>query len=179
MFQGNEKGQSLIEVLVVGVVSAIMILALIVIILNSLKNAQFAQNQTQATKLAQDTIDKIRILRDNNANSTLIPTSGPAVCFKELWNNTPNTDYSCGGSNPTINFCYYKLTSNTTMTFVGIVNNSGVIDTLSNGFTRQIKVSQPSPGEANVTVIINWNDSSGAHSSDLETVITKPNYDCI
>ncbi|MFA5933334.1 MAG: hypothetical protein WCV81_03690 [Microgenomates group bacterium] len=182
MLRINEKGQSLIEVLVVGVVSAIMIIALVMIILSSLKNAQFAQNQTQATKLAQDTIDRIRILRDNNAYNTL---TSPTVskCFMELWNNTSGTDFFCGLPGKV---CYYDLTESGTLAFLGNTDSPPFAKSVKipdSIFTRQIQVSQPNRAVAtdyvNVTVGVSWSDTSGAHSSDLETVITKPNYDCI
>lgn len=177
----NEQGQSLIEVLVVGVVAAIMILALIMIVLNSLKNAQFAQNQTQATKLAQDTIDKIRILRDNN---NFLAISG-TYCFNALWPTSITDPLYCGGINK---YCYFKFLSSTSIDFAGAdvyppVNPGLVTEDLSGGFSRQIRVNQPDttfPNTyVNVIVTISWNDSSGPHSSQLETIITKPNYDCI
>lgn len=172
----NEHGQSLIEVLVVGVVSAMMVVALIAIILSSLKNAQFAQNQTQATKLAQDTIDKIRILRDNNAYNTL-----GSSCFIELFNVGSGAPFVCG----TNKFCYYKLSGSSSMTFSGAdiyppTNSSLGVDYLTGGFSRQIRVSQDVSGAyVRLIVTISWQDSSGSHSSNLETIITKPNYDCV
>lgn len=175
----NEKGQSLIEVLVVGIVSAIMILALIMIILNSLKNAQFAQNQTQATKLAQDTIDKIRILRDKNSSLAISGT----YCFNAIWPTVTTDPLYCG----TNKYCYFKSPSDTSIDFVGTDfyppgTPTLVTEDLPGGFSRQIRVSQTDttyPNTfVNLIVTINWSDSSGAHSSQLETIITKPNYDC-
>jgi len=169
MLKTNEKGQSLIEVLVVGVISAIMIIALIVIILNSLKNAQFAQNQTMATKYAQDAIDKIRILRDGNKEGSLLPISGSSSCFKELWNSTSGTDFDCTPD------CYYQLNTGSALQRISTSEVN-----LTGGFSRQVKVNQDHdfPDEAMVTVTISWTDSSGAHSSILDTIITKPNYEC-
>lgn len=176
MLRTNEKGQSLVEVLVVGVVSAIMIIALVMIILNSLKNAQFAQNQTQATKIAQDTIDKIRILRDNNSTNTLTKSGSPSACFNELWNATGNfkcDDISQTSGDPV---CYYQLISDSSLDKVDYINSS--VD-LTGGFSRRITVRQTNADEVRMTVTILWKDTSGEHNSVLETVITKPNYDCI
>lgn len=162
----NEQGQSLVEVLVVVVLAAMMIVSLIAIILASLKNAQFAQNQTQATKIAQDTVDKIRVIRDDN-KSTAIINGVTSYCFTQLFDNN-----TCVGT------CYYKLASNTTLVF----QPSAVAEDLSGGFSRLIQIHQlpsPSSDTANLIVTITWQDSSGAHSSDLETIITKPNYACI
>lgn len=172
----NEKGQSLIEVLVVLVVASMMIIALIMIILTSLKNAQFAQNQTKATKIAQDTIDQIRILRDSNQNGTLTISAGSPACFKELWNSDSTNNFSCGGSS-----CYYKLIASPLHLNI---ESTGFKEDLGDGFSRQIKVNQTTPNDANnkevlLIIEISWIDSTGEHNSNLETYLIKPNYECI
>src|SRR5689334_17998405 len=60
----NQKGQTLLELIVVMAVSVIITGALVFAIISSLRNAQFAKNQAQATKLAQEEIEKVRSLRD-------------------------------------------------------------------------------------------------------------------
>lgn len=167
----RERGQSLIEVLVVLVLATMMIVALITVILLSLKNAQFAQNQTKATKIAQDTMDQIRILRDDNKNNTLTMSGIPPVseCFNELWNSS-NANFGCGGL-----VCYYKLTTS------GLDKKDSLSakEDLGDGFSRQIKVTQNNSNEVELTTEISWTDSTGEHSSNLETYLTKPNYECI
>lgn len=174
----NEKGQSLIEVLVVLVIATMMTVSLIIIILISLKNAQFAQNQTRATKIAQDTIDQIRILRDDNKNGTLSVPLVETACFNRLWDYTARSNFDCRNIRG-FSDCYYEL------------NSSGILDrrtsqpdkavplTSEPGFSRSIKVTQNSINEIKLAVEISWADSSGGHSSNLETYLIKPNYDCI
>lgn len=177
----SEKGQSLIEVLVVLVLAAMMIVALITIVLLSLKNAQFATNQTKATKLAQDTIDNIRILRDNNQTATLFSGLNSS-CFNQLWNASSDVSnyFYCGGIN-----CYYNLNINGTLSRITNITPSiiKVALTDSPGFFRQITVNQKDQNannsEITLTAEISWTDSSGEHSSKLETYLIKPNYDCI
>ncbi len=166
----NERGQSLIEVLVVLVIATVMIVALIIVILSSLKNAQFAQNQTKATKLGQDTVDKIRILRDNNKNSTL-DYSGNRDCFKELWNSS-STYFDCGES-----VCYYLFAS-PVGDVLSRVELAASKENLAEGFNRQIQVTQTNDTEIKLVIQIGWTDSSGEHNSNIETFLTKPNYDC-
>lgn len=161
----KQKGQSLVEVLVVLVIAAVMVIALIMIILASLKNAQFAQNQTQATKLAQDTIDKIRILRDKNSNNTLANYS-PTGCFRGLWDSA----YCRAG------FCYYKLMPRGD--YLDQTRAPSLRDQFDNGFSRQIKISPPTGSNIKLIVEVFWADSSGEHSSNLETVLTKVDYTC-
>ncbi len=163
----KQAGQSLIEVLVVLVVATMMMVGLINIILSSLKNAQFAQNQTQATKLAQDTVDKIRILRDGNKNETLY-NGLTDYCFKSLWEDST---FSCTGG------CYYKFTS-LTEEALSKINSGSTKESLGEGFSRQIQVTQNNP-EVRLIIQISWNDSSGGHNSNLETILTKPDYACI
>lgn len=62
----NSKGQTLIELIVVILVSIIVIGGLVFAIISSLRNAQFAKNQAQATKLAQEGIEFVRAGRDRN-----------------------------------------------------------------------------------------------------------------
>lgn len=168
----SEKGQSLIEVLVVLVLASMMIVALITIILLSLKNAQFAQNQTKATKIAQDTVDNIRILRDSNKNKSLLPNDS---CFDQLW-NIGSTDFGCGGDDD----CYYGLVTFLDPPLLRLRREvSAFKENLGDGFTRQIKVTQNTPSEVKIAVDVSWTDSSGEHKSNLETYLIKPNYDCI
>lgn len=174
----KQNGQSLIEVLVVLVVATMMIVALITIILSSLKNAQFAQNQTKATKLAQDTVDKIRILRDGNKNETLYDGL-TGYCFNELWNNDSTSPFYCGADSS--NYCYYELDANGSKLTLTMVNSSK--KSIGDGFYRQIKINpftnSTSNTEVKLIVQISWTESSGEHYSNIETILIKPDYDCI
>lgn len=62
----KQAGQSLIEVLIALTVTIVMIVALIAFVLTGLKNAQLAQNQSKATKYAQEALEKIKAIRDRN-----------------------------------------------------------------------------------------------------------------
>src|SRR3989344_6045766 len=60
----RKSGQSLIEVVVSAVISVILAIALISTSLIVQKTARAAKNNTQATKLAQETIEQLRVMRD-------------------------------------------------------------------------------------------------------------------
>lgn len=62
----SEKGQTLIELIVVIAVIIVVVAALTFATIASLRNANFSQNQAQATKLAQEGLEKVRILRDRD-----------------------------------------------------------------------------------------------------------------
>ena len=176
-----QRGQSLIEVLVVLVIAAVMIISLTMVILTSMKNAQYAQNQTKATKYAQDAIDKVRMMRDVNASS-LQNTIGP-ICFRKLWLNDVTNGIVCT-SPPNNNECYFKIDNSGTSSLIQKNDLAAAAENLGDGFTRYIimsnqnGVSNANPGEITMTVRVTWTDSSGIHESKVETILVAPSYDC-
>jgi Tfp pilus assembly protein PilV len=64
----NEKGQSLIEILVALAIVVIVILALVGVTTVSIRNATFAKNRALATKYAQEWMEETRKERDENIN---------------------------------------------------------------------------------------------------------------
>src|SRR3989338_9855914 len=60
----SRRGQSLIEVVIGAGISVILAIALISTSLIVQKTARAAKNNTQATKLAQETIEQLRVMRD-------------------------------------------------------------------------------------------------------------------
>lgn len=83
----NNKGQSLVEV-VIGLALAILVLgALINAVITSLYNSNFAKSQAEATKLAQQIMEQVRIKRDTLGYSIFSSTYGSTsdntgVCYK-------------------------------------------------------------------------------------------------
>ena len=82
----KEKGQSLIEIVVVLSVASVVITALMISVINSLKNAQFAQMQSRSTKYAQDGAEKVRAVRDRDGRVVFNYTGGSTAKFSDLWN---------------------------------------------------------------------------------------------
>lgn len=172
-----EKGQTLVEVLIVLVVAAIMIIALTMVILSSLKNAQYGENQIKATKYAQDALDKIKMMRDINTKTLQNPSK--VICFNQLWSSDSNEGIVCTANPPNNNECYFKFnTDNSILVQQGNLEASK--DSLGEGFTRYIMMSgqNASLGEITLTARVVWFDSSGAHESKVQTILIKPNYDC-
>ncbi|MCL5783889.1 MAG: prepilin-type N-terminal cleavage/methylation domain-containing protein [Patescibacteria group bacterium] len=181
----KETGQSLIEVLVALVVSAMIITALIMTVLEGLKNAQYAQNQAQATKLAQDALDKITSIRDRDMDNSVDfnYTSGVSSLvttkFSDLWNIYMESQSSCGPTPP--NPCYFKFDPNSPLRITQ--DTSGKGEDLGNGLTRQIifedSNSKDSFGtelyktEKTIIVKVTWSDASGPHESNLQTILTQ------
>lgn len=162
-----EKGQTLLELVVVIAMGVIVVGALVFATIASLRNSQFSKNQTQATKLAQEGLEKVRGLRDRNQDNTVLYNDGTSTTskFSDLW----DTQFGCTGG--TIN-CYFVLNSSGNL----IGGNATTFESLINGFTRQIKLEDGSnyAVEKKITTLVNWTDFSGTHSSTLSTLLRNP-----
>ncbi|MBI4037373.1 type II secretion system protein [Candidatus Daviesbacteria bacterium] len=192
----KQSGQSLIEVLVGLSIAAVVLGGLLISIMVSLKNAQFAQNQARATKYAQEAIDQIRAIKERNSTVTFAAVvvgsscQGATACngntsckFKHLWFcSLPLTEGASSFKSPCtvkplggVSGCYFNLSADglnlNEPNSPDLVNQS-----LSGGFSRQILLSDPGfplyGTEKNVNVKVKWSDSSGEHESNLETVLT-------
>ncbi len=149
----NSKGQSLIELIIVITVGLIIIGALVFATISSLRNAQFASDQIQATKLAQEGLEKIRTLRDRNIAS-----------FNDLW----AVPLSC----PTN--CYFYFNSSQMLLGGTSVN----LETIPPGnFQRQFLIEDYVDGtkQKQVTAIVKWSDFAGPHESRLTTILRNIN----
>lgn len=66
----DQSGQTLLEILLAIGVAGLVLIGLTKATTMALRNAQFARNQTLATKYAQQTMEKIRAKRDQNSWNT-------------------------------------------------------------------------------------------------------------
>lgn len=168
----HNRGQSLIEVLVVLAITTLVVLALVITVLTGLKNSQFAQSQTKATKLAQEAMEKVKAIRDRNeiGKFSFSYTGGTVDEFNDVWDLTL-TDHcpETGGYSP----CYFRLDPpNLVLDKQGI---NGYKELIGDGFYRQIVFEDTTidfDKEKKVTVKIFWTDSSGEHESNLQTILT-------
>lgn len=158
----RQNGQSLIEVLVALSVAILVLGALVILVLTSLKNAQFAQNQAKATKYAQETMEKIKSLKDRDELINL--TGQPNITFKTFLTGT-----SCSSSPCCFNFISGQLTQVSYSISTGCLT-----ETLSDSqFKRQI-IFTTAPAVINpktLSVKVTWIDATGNHESNLETIL--------
>lgn len=160
----SEKGQNMIELVVVISVAVVVVSALAIITLTTLKNSQFSQNQTQATKLAQEGIEKVRSLRNRDEVGKVQYIAPPGASkFSDLW----NINLSCTTST-NLN-CYFRFETG------DILNNVDRFEDLANNFKRKIQIEDIGNGlqEKELTVVVLWNDYSGEHESRLSTILRK------
>ncbi len=158
LITNNQSGQTLIELMVVILVSVIIIGALVFTTIASLRNAQFSKNQAQATKLAQAGIETVRSLRDRNG---LISYQGNQIQFSDLW----TTDFTCTGGAPNCQFFFSDT---------GLLVSGNFFESISPNFKRQVLIEGSGGTESkNFTVTVGWTDFSGSHASRLTTILGK------
>ncbi|MDO8429123.1 MAG: hypothetical protein Q7S88_00655 [Candidatus Daviesbacteria bacterium] len=80
-----ESGQSLLEVVIALSAVGVVLGALLLITITGLNNNRFAQNQVKATKYAQETIDKIKSIRDRNGTVVLRVSGCENIKFSQLY----------------------------------------------------------------------------------------------
>lgn len=61
-----EKGQTIIEVIVALTTSVVIVAAITIAVITSLRNAEYSSSQNTATRYAQEGIEFLRFLRDSN-----------------------------------------------------------------------------------------------------------------
>lgn len=163
----KEGGQSLLELIVVLTIAAIVVGALTFAIIGAIRNASFAKSQAEATKYAQDGIEKLRSIRDRN---TAIGSSISGInTFSDLYSLNLSHNYcnTTAGDGP----CYFYLNVS------GILTQGTQPSMEKIGqFTRQFLISDDQTSYASVKTIsttVVWTDFSGSHQSKLTTILRK------
>ncbi|MBI2019144.1 hypothetical protein HYS95_00555 [Candidatus Daviesbacteria bacterium] len=154
----RNKGGSLIEVTIATTVGILVVSALTFATIFSLRNANFAKSSAQATKLAQDGIERVRTLRDRNGAVNYTGSPGASE-FDALW----SVSFSCPSN------CYFyfdalgKLSGGTASNF----------EVIAPDFKRQFKIEDSGSEQKKITVIVRWTDQTGDHDSKLTTILRK------
>ncbi len=172
----NQSGQTLLEIIVVIAVGVIVVGSLVFATIVSLRNAQFSKNQSEATKLAQEGIEKVRSGRNRNASIVGLFEQPISWDDPRLWGATAIKD-SC---NPD---CYFVLGNNNgQLDWIGStppdkpLPNCPPAECLDvNVFKRVVILADDgsSVSSKKVTVIVAWNDFAGSHQSKLTTILRK------
>lgn len=80
----TQKGQSLFEVVVAIAISALIIVTIVSLVSNSLRNATFAKNNAQAASLGQQATEWLRTERDTDVAAFMTNVTTLTWCFKDL-----------------------------------------------------------------------------------------------
>lgn len=164
----NQSAQSLLELIIVLAIAIIVIGALAIVTITSLRNANLSKNQLQATKYAQEGMERVRSIRNRDGRVVFDDGSGtPTEKFSDLWR--VKMRHECGGS------CNSKLDS-----FINnldsLVQTSTGFESLEGGFERSVQITDRNPDydvNKTVTVLVSWVDFAGKHQSKLITNLGK------
>ncbi len=176
-----QSGQSLME-LVIGIGLVVVVTGAIAITtIQSLQNTQFSKNQVEATKKAQENIEKVRTIKNANygvCTQTQVAALPPIVCstWDDIWTTTFGSEPSCS------NGCTFVIQESCNVSSGGAtqakpicLTYSATRATLPNGFTSQITIEDEAPSQKKVTSRVYWTDTTGEHSSDLVTIMSRLN----
>lgn len=180
----GQKGQNLLElVLGVGLV-AVVAGAVAVVTINSLQNTQFSKNQLQATKLAQESIEKVRTIKDSNFGvcTQQEVASGATVC--SYWDDIWATQFGSVSTTPSCidnQICTFVLRGTCSVRVSGggsetkpfCLKYSTAKSDLVGGFKGQILIEDEADSQKRVTSRVYWTDSSGEHMSELITILSR------
>lgn len=138
-----QNGQSLFEVVVAVAISALIMVSLVSLVSNSIRNASFARNKGIAGTYAQQATEWLRGQRDGNIATFSTNVQTPVWCLKDL-NWAPSQAGSCSGEGDQI--------AATPFSRQATFNLSIVTD--PDGATKDI---------VEVDVSVSWEDSGGSH----------------
>ena len=145
-------GQALIEVITALAVIIVVIGAVIALSLAGLKNSQFSRNQATATKLAQQLTEQVRAVRDRQGWTTFV------------------VDYA-------VNNCYEIDSTNWVLINQDLTCTAKQLAGEFRQFSQTIKLEDATAVATadgrKVTIKVNWSDSSGEHSSQQVTLLTR------
>jgi type II secretory pathway pseudopilin PulG len=132
-FSKNEKGQSLFELMVAIAISALVIVVIVSLTVNSIQSSNFSKNKTLASTYSQQASEWLRGQRDSNT----------ATFFANV--------QSAGGD-----MCLNTLTWT-----VGACANHATIP--GTPFTRKVTFDTTVANIVTADVMVSWSDSQGFH----------------
>ncbi len=161
----NEKGQSLVEVIISLSIAIIVVLAFTSATISAVREAQFAKNQNQATRIAQRSLELVRAVRDqdNDINDT---DNDPATgtMWSTLWSTNIGASGRCYNLNDNILSLRLRSDCND--------NNDELIETI---FRRKIRIADDGSNVNRKTIYIQvaWSDGKGDHKAEANTLLTE------
>lgn len=187
------KGQSLLE-LVVGIsLIAAILTALVITTTQSLINTQFSRSQSQATKLAQENLEKVRTIKIASYGVCLSGEDPLVDCstWEEIWLTTFGNYPACATpplSPPGCTFKFLDVLDGGCK----VIDNQGIekqmpiclsysdnavlLGATGSVFTGQVIIEDEADAattQKRVTSRVFWTSPTGQHSSDLVTVFSK------
>ena len=164
------RGQTLVEVIISVAVAVVLSVSLVAVTLMTQRASRSARNNTQASKLAQENIEQIRVFRDRNGFSALptIDTTNPtSECYVLNASGSPSSwsfgskRTSCTSNTTTMITCTGSLCQES-IPFSGIT------------FYRKILMTTPlpPPNKKLFTVSVNWIESGVLKTASEQTYLS-------
>lgn len=148
----NQKGQSLVEVIVALSIAVVVVMAFTSATLNAIRDAQFAKNQNQATRISQKTLELVRAVRDQNNQ-----VYSDGTTWSELYDDSSLSSGRC-----------FTL-DETALTMSSTATCDSPYDTV---FTRQIRLTASTTNRIDVYVKVSWTDNKGTHTAEANTFLS-------
>lgn len=164
-----ESGQSMLEIMILLTILVVATSTVAVVSINSIKNSQFSKSQLQATQLAQEGIDKVKIGRSKNCPVTI---GGNSYNWYDtaplIWDISLSTEVSFKVDLP-------QPPSLCNFTELVSANESDPIPvSTSTQFKRKITlIDDGVTDRKKVKSEVSWTDHSGKHNSVIVTILTK------
>lgn len=163
----TDSGQTLLEVVIAIFIASILLGALAVATIVSLRNTQFSQNQNLATKQTQEALELLRVLKSRNDIEFNYRLDSGSY-FQGSFDEFVKRNDICIDNPTNPNPCYIQI-SNTSSGPLLLRLNSTEYHQLDVNMQRTIKIVQlPTTGKR-VTVTVSFTDPNGAHQSQIET----------
>ena len=143
-------GQSLIEVVVSIGIAVMLAISLITTSLITQKSSRSARNNSQATKLVQETMEQLRVFRDRKGFDQL-PNSGTTVCVDLNADSTEPLDW--------------------TLQPIGPCPILETIPLNNTNFDRKIEIINDGANKRLITLTISWDESGQTRSVKSQTFL--------
>jgi len=142
-FNQKESGQSLVEMVVAVGIAAMVIVALLIGAVVSIRNVQFSRNQSRAMELNREVSEWLR--------------SQEKTSWSQLWSN---------GSELGEPYCFWHFNFDLNI----CSDDDNLID---DKFIRQGVLQQDGRDKLEITITTSWNDTFGDHDETITTYLTK------
>ncbi|MBI2021688.1 hypothetical protein HYS93_02255 [Candidatus Daviesbacteria bacterium] len=166
----SQKGQSLLEITVTIGLIVIVVTALTLTTILSLKNSRFSKDQVKATKYAQEGLERVRAIKGRDY-AVCKPSVTSVAKFSELWSTSNICPVGCKFvlTQASISSCPVALAPDSPFWLL----ESSSLEQISDGFTREIVIKDIDDGTKQKQVFsrVFWSDVSGKHSSELVTIL--------
>lgn len=169
-FQSN-KGQSLIELVVMIGLALIVITGLTILTMNSIRNTQFSNAQIQASKFAQEGIERVRVIKTQNH---VVCVDSSRRFWNDLWGytcNSTNCKFILRQAPPNNTLCNGVAPSGYWLSLA----NAATSEDLGGGFFREVYIEDHGATNSRrkiVRSVVTWTDVTGTHQSELVTILT-------